>query len=195
MEPADGQEEAARKKARKPERTWTAKFLALFTAVGVSLASYGVPEADHRQYLRDVEAVGALVSPLTLRADRWAQAAWELPGAEAVVRGIATGFSWQQAEPEEFFRVENYVPPEHEEKVEMKLQEEEAAGRMVRTDVESVPGVSALGIVLRVVDGKVKERIVHDLSRPVGLSVNDNCEIDKRRFQSVEEALLTWCSP
>ncbi|KAK3280564.1 hypothetical protein CYMTET_11609 [Cymbomonas tetramitiformis] len=187
-EPAGGKEEAARKKARKPERTWTAKFLALFTAVGVSLASYGVPEADHRQYLQDVEAVGAVVSPLTLRADRWAQAAWGLPGAEAVVRGIATGFSWQQAEPEEFFRVENYVPPEHEEKVEMKLQEEEAAGRMVRTDVESVPGVSALGIVLRVVDGKVKERIVHDLSRPVGLSVNDNCEIDKRRFQSVEEA-------
>ncbi|KAK3238871.1 hypothetical protein CYMTET_51165 [Cymbomonas tetramitiformis] len=185
-----GKGEAARGKARKPERTWTAKFLALFTAVGVSLASYGVPEADHRQYLQDVEAVGAVVSPLTLRADRWAQAAWGLPGAEAVVRGIATGFSWQQAEPEEFFRVENYVPPEHEEKVEMKLQEEEAAGRMVRTDVESVPGVSALGIVLRVVDGKVKERIVHDLSRPVGLSVNDNCEIDKRRFQSMEEAFV-----
>ncbi|KAK3275929.1 hypothetical protein CYMTET_15972, partial [Cymbomonas tetramitiformis] len=36
----------------------------------------------------------------------------------------------EEAEPEEFFRVENYVPPEHEEKVEMKLQEEEAAGRM-----------------------------------------------------------------
>ncbi|KAK3270221.1 hypothetical protein CYMTET_21368 [Cymbomonas tetramitiformis] len=92
-EPAGGKEEAARKKARKPERTWTAKFLTLFTAVGVSLAPYGVPEADHRQYLQDAEA----------------------------------------AEPEEFFRVENYVPPEHEEKVEMKLQEEQAAGRMVPT--------------------------------------------------------------
>ncbi|KAK3273610.1 hypothetical protein CYMTET_18159 [Cymbomonas tetramitiformis] len=92
------------------------------------------------------------------------------------------------AEPTEFFRVENYVPPEHEEKVALKLQEEEDAGRMVRTDAWSVPGISALGIVLRVVDGKVKERIVHDLSRPVGLSVNDNCVIDKRRFQSVETA-------
>ncbi|KAK3235851.1 hypothetical protein CYMTET_53972 [Cymbomonas tetramitiformis] len=143
-----GKGETARGKARKPERTWTAKFLAVFTAVGVSLASYGVPEADHRQYMQDVEA----------------------------------------AEPEEFFQVKNYVPPEHEEKVALKLQEEEDAGRMVRTNVESVPGVSALGIVLRVVDGKVKERIVHDLSRPVGLSVNDNCEIDKRRLQSVEEA-------
>ncbi|KAK3268514.1 hypothetical protein CYMTET_22989 [Cymbomonas tetramitiformis] len=89
---------------------------AMFTAVGVSLASYGVPEAEHRQYMQHVEAVGAVVSPPTERADKWAQAAWGLPGADAVVRGIATGFSWQQAEPEEFFRVENYVPPQHEEK-------------------------------------------------------------------------------
>ncbi|KAK3280822.1 hypothetical protein CYMTET_11356 [Cymbomonas tetramitiformis] len=79
-------------KARKPERKWSAKLLAMFTAVGVSLASYGVPEADWRQYQHEVEAVGARVSPLTERADRWAQAAWGLPGAEEVVRGVATGF-------------------------------------------------------------------------------------------------------
>ncbi|KAK3284867.1 hypothetical protein CYMTET_7505 [Cymbomonas tetramitiformis] len=186
-EPAGGKGKTARTgKARKPERMWSARFMAMFTAVGVSLASYGVPEAEHRQYMQDVEAVGAMVSPLTERADRWAQAAWGLPGADAVVRGVAKGFSWQQAEPDEFFRVEKYVPPEHKEKVALKLQEEEDAGRMVRTNVESVPGVSALGIVLRVVDGKVTEGIVQDLSRPVGLSVNDNCVIDKRRFQSVE---------
>ena len=188
-EPAGGIEVPVRKeKVRKPERKWTAKFLAMFTAVGVSLASYGVPESEHQQYMSEVKAVGAEVSPLTERADRWAQAAWGLPGAEAVVRGVATGFAWQQAEPAEFFQVENYVPPQHEEKVARKLQEEEDAGRMVRTDAGSVPGISALGIVLRVVEGKVKERIVHDLSRPVGLSVNENCEIDKRRFQSVETA-------
>eukprot|EP00854_Cymbomonas_tetramitiformis_P034626 gene34626-biopygen34583 len=138
----------------------------MFTAVGVSLASYGVPEAEHCQYMQDVEAVGALVSPLTERADRWAQAAWGLPGADAVVQGVATGFAWQQAEPDEFFRVENYVPPEHEEKVALKLQEEEDAGRMVRTNVESVPGVSALGIVLRVVDGKTVR--VKEVERLVG---------------------------
>ncbi|KAK3258293.1 hypothetical protein CYMTET_32656 [Cymbomonas tetramitiformis] len=133
-----GKGETARTgKARKPERTWSAKFLAMFTAVGVSLASYGVPEAEHQHYMRDVEAVGAVVSPLTERADRWAQAAWGLPGAEAVVRGVATGFAWQQAEPTEFFRVENYVPPQHEEKVALKLQEEADAGRMQR----GFPGV------------------------------------------------------
>ncbi|KAK3288767.1 hypothetical protein CYMTET_3769 [Cymbomonas tetramitiformis] len=142
------------------------KFMAIITAVGVSLASYRVPKAEHQQYMRDAEAVGAVVSPLTERADRWAQAAWGLPGAEAVVQGVATGFAWQRAEPAEFFQVENYVPPQHEEKVALKLQEEEDAGRMVRTDAGSVPGISALGIVLRVVDGKVKERIVHELSRP-----------------------------
>eukprot|EP00854_Cymbomonas_tetramitiformis_P034178 gene34178-biopygen18299 len=114
--------------ARRPERKWTAKFLALFTAVGVSLASYGVPEADWRQYQRDVEAVGA---PLTERVERWAQAAWGLPGAEEVVRGVATGFRWQQGQPAEFFQVENYVPPEHQEKVLRKLLKEEDAGRMV----------------------------------------------------------------
>ncbi|KAK3240777.1 hypothetical protein CYMTET_49407 [Cymbomonas tetramitiformis] len=189
QELAGGKGETARTgKVRKPERTWSAKFLAMLTAVGVSLASYGVPEAEHQRYMRDVEAVGAMVSPLTERKDRWAQAAWGLPGAEAVVRGIATGFEWQLAESTEFFHVENYVPPQHEEEVAMKLQEEEDAGRMVRTDAGSVPGISALGIVLRVVDGKVKERIVHDLSRPVGLSMNDNCAIDKRRFQTVETA-------
>eukprot|EP00854_Cymbomonas_tetramitiformis_P034429 gene34429-biopygen29549 len=114
----------------KKERKWSAKFLAMFTAVGVSLASYGVPEADWLQYQQDVVAVGARVSPLTERADRWAQAAWGLPGAEEVVRGVATGFRWQQEQPAEFFEVENYVPLEHQDKVRRKLQEEEDAGRM-----------------------------------------------------------------
>eukprot|EP00854_Cymbomonas_tetramitiformis_P034418 gene34418-biopygen29235 len=136
----------------KKERKWSAKFLAMFTAVGVSLASYGVPEADWLQYQQDVVAVGARVSPLTERADRWAQAAWGLPGAEEVVRGVATGFRWQQEQPAEFFEVENYVPLEHQDKVRRKLQEEEDAGRMVRTDAGSVPGISALGIVFRVVE-------------------------------------------
>ncbi|KAK3271225.1 hypothetical protein CYMTET_20414 [Cymbomonas tetramitiformis] len=120
-EPAGGKGETARGKACKPERTWTAKFRAMFTAVGMSWASYGVPEAEHRQYMQDVESVGVVVSPLTERANKWAQAPWGLPGADAVVRGIATGFSWQQAEPEEFFQVENYVPPEHEEKSSLGL--------------------------------------------------------------------------
>eukprot|EP00854_Cymbomonas_tetramitiformis_P004179 gene4179-biopygen4116 len=163
-----------------------AKFMAIITAVGVSLASYRVPKAEHQQYMRDAEAVGAVVSPLTERADRWAQAAWGLPGAEAVVQGVATGFAWQRAEPAEFFQVENYVPPQHEEKVALKLQEEEDAGRMVRTDAGSVPGISALGIVLRVVDGKVKERIVHELSRPVGLSVNDTSNMEEACQQGFE---------
>ncbi|KAK3284973.1 hypothetical protein CYMTET_7392, partial [Cymbomonas tetramitiformis] len=136
----------------KKERKWSAKFLAMFTAVGVSLASYGVPEADWLQYQQDVVAVGARVSPLTERADRWAQAAWGLPGAEEVVRGVATGFRWQQEQPAEFFEVENYVPLEHQDKVRRKLQEEEDAGRMVRTDAGSVPSISALGIVFRVVE-------------------------------------------
>ena len=175
-------------KAKKPERSWSVKFLAMFTAVGVSLASYGVPEADWLQYQQEVNAVGAVVSPLTERADRWAQAAWGLPGAEEVVRGVATGFRWQQEQPADFFQVENYVPPEHQEKVRKKLWEEEDAGRMVRSDAGSVPGISALGIVLRIVEGKMKERMVHDLSRPVGLSVNENCEIESRKFASVEAA-------
>ena len=42
----------------KQERKWSAKFLAMFTAVGVSLASYGVPEADWLRYQQDVVAVG-----------------------------------------------------------------------------------------------------------------------------------------
>ncbi|KAK3262252.1 hypothetical protein CYMTET_28882 [Cymbomonas tetramitiformis] len=102
----------------------------MFTAVEVSLASYGVLEADRMQYQREVEAVGARVSPLTERVERWAQAAWGLPGAEEVVRGVATRFRWQQEQPAEFFQVENYVPPEHQEKVQRKLLEEEDAGRM-----------------------------------------------------------------
>ncbi|KAK3238205.1 hypothetical protein CYMTET_51769 [Cymbomonas tetramitiformis] len=126
---------------------------------------------ERSTYQREVEAVGARVSPLTERVERWAQAAWGLPGAEEVVRGVATGFRWQQEQPAEFFQVENYVPPEHQEKVQRKLLEEEAAGRMVRSDEESVSGISALGIVFRVVEGKLKERMVHDLSRPVGLLV------------------------
>ncbi|KAK3265216.1 hypothetical protein CYMTET_26090 [Cymbomonas tetramitiformis] len=61
---------------------------------------------------------------------RWKEAAWGLPGAEEVVRGVATGFRWQQEQPTELFRVENYVPLEHQEKVQRKLLEEEDAGGM-----------------------------------------------------------------
>eukprot|EP00854_Cymbomonas_tetramitiformis_P013700 gene13700-biopygen14088 len=39
-------------------------------------------EKEHLGYKQEVEAMGALVSPLTERADRWARAAWGLPGAE-----------------------------------------------------------------------------------------------------------------
>eukprot|EP00854_Cymbomonas_tetramitiformis_P034366 gene34366-biopygen27210 len=134
-------------------------------------------EADYLQYKHDVAAVGARVSPLTERVDRWAQAAWGLPGAEEVVRGVATGFRWQQEQPTELFRVENYVPLEHQEKVQRKLLEEEDAGGMVRSDAGSVPGISALGIVFTIVQGKVKERIVHDLS---SLEFRDVVRIDTR---------------
>ena len=72
--------------------------------------------------------------------------------------------------------------------MQRKLLEEEAAGRMVRSDEESVSGISALGIVFRVVEGNLKERMVHDLSRPVGLSVNENCEVESRKFATVESA-------
>ncbi|KAK3285193.1 hypothetical protein CYMTET_7185 [Cymbomonas tetramitiformis] len=147
-EPGEGMAEPKERKVespvRKVRRSWSANFLSLFTVVGVSLVSYGIEEADHLKYMENVQEVGAVVSPLTMLAERWAQAAWGLPGAEEVVRGVATGFSWEQAEPDSFFTVYKYVPPESMAKVAKKLQQGGGGCRQDDTEADCQRGFEYL---------------------------------------------------
>ncbi|KAK3237815.1 hypothetical protein CYMTET_52137 [Cymbomonas tetramitiformis] len=82
--------------------SWEKQREQMVTDVEVSLDSYGVTQAEHL-------------------------AACGLPNAEAVVRGVATGFSGQQGEPGEFFTMENDVPENAFDNVANNLQEEEDA--------------------------------------------------------------------
>ncbi|KAK3244479.1 hypothetical protein CYMTET_45906 [Cymbomonas tetramitiformis] len=106
---------------------------------------------------------------------RWAQAAWGLPGAEEVVRGMATGFSWEQAEPDNFFAVDNYVPPEAMAKVTRKLQEEENAGRMSYSFMAKIDLKSAYKFVgvaahlFRMQASKFEEVVTVNTRFPLGL--------------------------
>ena len=80
------------------------------------------------------------------------------------------------------------MPLEHSEKVSLRISEEKAAGRLVPTTREAVHGIAAIGMVDKQRSGFVKYRVVHDLSRPHGGSVNDGINMGKRKFATFQTA-------
>jgi hypothetical protein len=80
------------------------------------------------------------------------------------------------------------VEPEHETKVTERVAEMLAKGHIVPTSRDKVHGISAIGVVDKQRSGFLKYRVVHDLSRPLGGSVNDGIDIEKRKFASFKSA-------
>ena len=101
---------------------------------------------------------------------------------------MAYGFTWPAEDPPAWYEVPNYVPLEHSEKVSLRISEEKAAGRLVPTTKEAVHGIAAIGMVDKQRSSFVKYRVVHDLSRPHGGSVNDGINMGKRKFATFQTA-------
>ena len=110
------------------------------------------------------------------------------PDSEFVLEGVREGFrlttevsSFTPAE------VDNYgstTDPAGIGMVHEQIATEVANGRYIKVDTKPTI-VSALGAIPK---GPGKVRLIHDCSRPEGLSLNSYAEIDRVQFQTVREA-------
>ena len=89
-----------------------------------------------------------------------------------VIHGFAYGAEWNSTDPPMYEQVPNYVPDHYANKMDDEVDNEVASGRYVPVNRDTVIGIAAVGIVDKEKSGMVKVRIVHDLSRPLGSSVN-----------------------
>ncbi|KAK3250395.1 hypothetical protein CYMTET_40225 [Cymbomonas tetramitiformis] len=150
----------------------------------------GTAEHEREQYVRDCRAVGAAVPLLTERAHVIATAFEDWHDVEFLVRGAACGVGWpfEQVELAEPFRVPNYVGAEHQEAMEKEIEKELAEARIFPAGDRLPLGVSALGMVEKLRNGKIKYRPVWDYSRPAEVGVNDRITLEKDKFSSVKDA-------
>ena len=128
------------------------------------------------------------MSHLTRATAQWIRLFREDHDHKFLIEGVAYGFEWEASNPAEFYEVQNYVDPEHEDKVTARVLEELTNGHIAPISRENAKGISAIGVVDKNRSEFKKYRVVHDLSRPYGKSVNDHMNVDKRTFASFESA-------
>jgi hypothetical protein len=129
--------------------------------------------------------------PVIDHAADWYDAFAQDHDAEFLLRGVTQGFSYDFTDPDPggpFYSVRNYVPAEHAHKVDAWVQSETAAGRYITVDPQFARGTAAMGVVDKDHSNFVKVRVVHDFSRPEGLSTNDGIEFPRMSLPTVGDA-------
>ena len=153
-----------------------------------TIREYGLCENRLWEFIRRTEQAGGKVSEITLSTAQWIRLFKEDHDHKFLIEGAAFGFDWDAEDPGEFYEVPNYVDPEHEAKVTARVREELENGHIAVTSRDRVCGIAAIGVVDKQRSGFTKYRVVHDLSRPYEMSVNDHMAVDKRSFASFESA-------
>lgn len=141
------------------------------------------------EFITKTESAGAQISELTKSTPQWCETFAQDPDKRFLLDGCAYGFTWEAHDPPEFYEVENFVPPEHEQKVTLRVNEELSAGRIVTATRNQVCGIAATGVVDKQRSGFKKYRIIQDFSRPKGASVNDAANPLKRKFATFKQAV------
>ena len=141
-----------------------------------------------RAYRETVISLGGTVSPITLAAPRWAAIFGEDHDAHWLVSGASIGFDFNFVPPASSESVPNYVPDEFEHKVSAKFFEELYFGRVVRTSNQEGHPTVAIGVVDKDHSNFASIRIVCDMSRPHGTSINDCTIIPKIKMATVKQA-------
>ena len=128
---------------------------------------------------------------MVLRADRWEQHFALDQDFDFLISGVTQGFTFdiQEYTGTTPYQVPNYVPDEHVGKVTTAVEREIELGRTIRSSLSRVSGTAAIGVVDKQRSGFVKHRIIHDLSRPEGVSTNDRSSFDSRVFPTVRNAM------
>ena len=152
--------------------------------------SVGLDAVTNLQYQQDTVDVGGLIPQVTLWAHRWASVFADDPKCARLVQTVSTGIDVKFTPPKEVpDDVPNYVKDEFKHKVDQQFCTELSLGRVVlRPDWFPTWGLSAVGCVDKDHSNFEKIRIINDLARPLGSSVNDCTEVDKYRFASVADA-------
>ncbi|KAK3255631.1 hypothetical protein CYMTET_35195 [Cymbomonas tetramitiformis] len=150
----------------------------------------GTAEHERAQYVQECHDAGVAVPLLTERAHIVAAAFAGWHDVEFLVRGAVCGVGWpykpvEMAEP---FRVPNYVGSEHMEAMGKEIANELLEKRIFQAGDRLPLGVSALGMVEKIWNGKVKYRPVWDYSRPATVGVNDRIHLEHDKFSSVRDA-------
>ena len=153
-----------------------------------TMDTYGLDSTRIYKFIKAIELAGGEVSRLTLSTAAWIKLFGMDEDAEFLINGCAYGFTWEATSPPEFYEVPNYVDKELESRVTARVLEELTAGHIVATTRDKVDGIAAIGVVDKARSGFKKYRVVLDLSRPHGASVNDGIDLDKRKFASFQSA-------
>ena len=156
----------------------------------LALNTMGFDLGDWNKYQSDIFEVGGVVPLVTQFAPRWGAVFQHDHDVKWLVSGVTNGFSFDFTPPETSDDVPNYVPAEHVHKVSAKLFEEEYLGNIVPTKREDVFFLTALGAVDKDHSNFAKIRIVNDMSRPRGSSLNDCTDIGKHTLSTVKDAFV-----
>ncbi|KAK3242272.1 hypothetical protein CYMTET_48029 [Cymbomonas tetramitiformis] len=154
----------------------------------------GVPGAGIRAIAGALDGAGGIprvaVPLLTERARIMAAAFSEWHDVDFLVRGAACGVGWpyEPVKMNELFRVPDYVGDEHMEAMEREIDNELRERRIFPADDRPPLGVSALGMVEKLRNGKVKYRPVLDYSKLAVFGVNDRIKLEHDKFSSVKDA-------
>ncbi|KAK3261345.1 hypothetical protein CYMTET_29746, partial [Cymbomonas tetramitiformis] len=147
-----------------------------------TIADGGAGKAEHPRDEGDMQHPARRWPRMPGRRER--ATLWEgLQELEAVpVRDAA------EAELEEPYIVPNYEGAEHDDVMTGKMQHELWAGRIFNAGAFWPRRVSALGMVERLREGKLKYRPIWDYSRPHGVEMNDRIDLYKDEFATVQNA-------
>ena len=138
-------------------------------------------------FTRRTLAVGAKISPLTLRLHVWCEVYRHDSDVVFIISGISEGFDWIKRRPTRAFNNSNHVAPEYFARVDVRLKEMMEQGELVRVPRSSVYCVSGVLAVSK--DNGSDIRVCHNLASPEGDSVNDNQDVDPISFVGVNYAL------
>ncbi|KAK3264909.1 hypothetical protein CYMTET_26377 [Cymbomonas tetramitiformis] len=140
--------------------------------------------------VQEGQEVGAAVPLLTERAHLVAAVFADWHDVQFLVRGVACGVGWpsRQVEGGTPFRVPNYVGQEHMEAMAAEIEKESKARHIFPAGDRMPWGISALGMVEKVCNGKVKYHPVWDYSRPRDTGVNARIDLEKDKFSTMKDA-------
>ena len=128
------------------------------------------------------------VASVTLQVAETIRYAHDIEGGNQIIHMFAYGAQWNSTDPPRYERIPNYVPDKYAFKIDTEIEAEVGAGRYVSVNANTAIGIAAIGIVDKEKSGMIKVRIVHDLSRPFGASVNSHTNIIHRKFATVKQA-------
>jgi hypothetical protein len=141
------------------------------------------------EYIMEILHVEGSVSPLLTSWPKWEEHFKGDHDFTFLMEGVTTGFMGELYKKEvPFYEVPNYVPDYLMKKVTDGINKEIEAKRYVKVCKQDLVGVAAIGVADKDHSNFDKIRIVHDLSRPVGISTNDCSDFDKRSFAKAESA-------